>query len=218
MKTLVFTAKGQYARFRCPYTTTSALTFLTIHPIAVRGIIGAIMGIDYSELYEYTKDMKIGIEVLNAVYKDTQSFNLIAQNNNNGAANFQSRIQFLRDVKYRIYIQDAKVDAIAEILQSREYGFTPYLGCSEYIAKLEFEGLLEGTTNYSSTVNTVISKDLIKVEDCEDINIYTDRIPVKNKEDREYTEYLDIAFASNHVLPIKETELVTVGEKNVFFL
>jgi CRISPR-associated protein Cas5h len=218
MKTLVFTAKGQYARFRCPHTTTSALTFLTIHPIAVKGMIGAIMGIEYERLFDYTKDMKVAIEVLNPVYTDTQSFNLIAQSNNNGAANFQSRIQFLRDVYYRIYIQDNKVDTITNILQSGEFGFTPYLGCSEHIAKIEFEEIIQGEEIQGNFVNTIIPKNYINIEECDDIKLYSDRIPVKNKEDREYTQYSYIAFSSNNPLPIMASELIRVGEKNVFFL
>ena len=218
MKTLVFTARGQYARFRCPYTTTSALTFLTIHPIAVRGMIGAIMGIEYNQLYDYTKYMKIAIEVLNPVYTDTQAFNLIAQKNNNGAANFQSRIQFLRDVHYRIYLQDCKVDLIAKTIQSRRFCFTPYLGCSEHIAKIEFERMSIGEKIKSHSVSTMIPKEYINLEESENIKLYSDRIPVKNKEDREYTEYSNVIFSTTDSLHIKTTDLIKVGEKNVFFL
>ena len=98
MKALIFKLKGDYARFRCPYSTTSALSYSSIHPIAVKGLIGAIMGIDYSELFEYSKDIKIGIQVLNQVKKDTQSFNLVPMIKNNGSPTFPSRIEFLRDV------------------------------------------------------------------------------------------------------------------------
>ena len=53
MKCLVFKVRGDYARFRKSYTTTSALTYLLIHPVAVRGLIGAMLGIDREKLYEY---------------------------------------------------------------------------------------------------------------------------------------------------------------------
>ena len=43
MKALIFKATGDFARFRCSYTTTSALTYSVIHPIAVKGLIGAII-------------------------------------------------------------------------------------------------------------------------------------------------------------------------------
>lgn len=219
MKTIVFTAKSSYARFRCPHTTTSALTFSTIHPIAVKGMIGAILGIEYEELYEYTKDMKIGIEVLNHVYKDTQSFNLIAQTNNNKAPNFQSRVQFLRDVKYRIYVSttEQKLENIERALKSNEYIFTPYLGCSENIAKLEFEEIITSNVNKVKFVNTVIPQEYLDLEFEDDKTLYFDRIPIENNKDREYIAYNKVAFGVNGEIKIKQSEIFKVGEKNVFF-
>ena len=63
MKCLVFKVRGDYARFRKSYTTTSALTYLLIHPVAVRGLIGAMLGIDREKLYEKTKDIEVAIIV-----------------------------------------------------------------------------------------------------------------------------------------------------------
>ena len=71
MKCLVFKVRGDYARFRKSYTTTSALTYLLIHPVAVRGLIGAMLGIDREKLYEKTKDIEVAIQVVNQVRKDS---------------------------------------------------------------------------------------------------------------------------------------------------
>lgn len=219
MQTLVFTAGGAYARFRCPHTTTSALTFLSIHPIAVKGLIGAVLGVAYDELYEYTRNMRIGIQVLNPVYKDTQSFNLIAQSNNNKAANFQSRVQFLRDVKYRIFVSDEeeKLQKLKYALQSHEYVFTPYLGCSEHIAKLEYEDMLLGRVYSGQTVDTIIPKEYVILDFKEELLVYLDRIPTKNARDREYIAYSKIVFGANVPLKTRNCEIFQVGEKNVFF-
>jgi len=220
MKTLIFTAKSDYARFRCPYTTTSALTFLTIHPVAARGLIGAVLGIEYEQLYDYTKDIKIGIQVLNSIYKDTQSFNLTAQANNNKAANFQSRVQFLRDVRYRIFVNstEEKLIQLKNTLESRSYVFTSYLGCSEHIAKLEYEDMLETTLSKDSIVDTIIDKDNVDLEAIENTTIFMDRIPVENSSTREYTKYSDIIISINMPIPIKDGEIFRVGDYNVFFL
>jgi CRISPR-associated protein Cas5h len=220
MKTLIFTAKSDYARFRCPYTTTSALTFLTIHPVAARGLIGAVLGIEYEQLYDYTKDIKIGIQVLNPIYKDTQSFNLTAQANNNKAANFQSRIQFLRDVKYRIFVSctEKKLIQLKNTLKNRSYIFTSYLGCSEYIAKLEYEDMLDTISFETNTVDTVITRDKVDISTIDDTTIFMDRIPVENSNTREYTKYSDIIISINTPIPIKDSEIFRVGDYNVFFL
>lgn len=220
MKAIVFTLKGEFARFRLSYTTTSALSYSVIHPIAVRGLIGAIMGIDYNELYKYTKNMKIAIQVLNPVLKDTQSFNLIPQTGSNGAANFQSRVEFLRNVKYRIFLMDKeeKLNSIEEVMKSRKFQFTPYLGASEHIAKVDYEGIY----NCESLEKGSLSDTLILREELDEIKdykaIYFDRIPVENSQIREYTKYEKVAFTVGEKIKTKNIQLYKVGNFNVYFL
>lgn len=220
MKTVIFTAKSDYARFRCPHTTTSALTFLTIHPIAAKGLIGAVLGIEYDQLYDYTNDMKVAIQVINPIYKDTQSFNLIAQAKNNKAANFQSRVQFLRDVKYRIFVSasEEKLIQLKNTLKDRSYVFTPYLGCSEHIAKLEYEDMLDTTPSDGNMVDTIISKEHVNLSIMKDMTIFMDRIPVENNNNREYKNYSNVIISIDTSIPIKNGEIFKVGEYNVFFL
>jgi len=219
MKSIVFIAQGMYARFRCPYTTTSALTYLVIHPIAVKGMIGAIMGIEYSKLYEYTNSMRIGIQVLNPVYKDMQSFNLIAMKNNNGAANFQSRVQFLRDVKYRIFVSDIdeKLLKIEKVLKKGNYIFTPYLGCSEHVARLKYEGTYETEKIDFSFCDTLIPKVFAVFNEDKVFDMYFDRIPVKNSPEREYVEYKEIVFVPGESIKVSGCNLHKVGEYYVFY-
>jgi CRISPR-associated protein Cas5h len=221
MKALVFKASGDYARFRCPYTTTSALTYTVMHPIAIKGLLGAIMGIDYLNLYEYTQNMKIGIEVIKPIRKDIQSFNLVPQTKNNGAPNFQSRIEFLRDVSYKIYIidDDEKLRTISDVLINRNYIFTPYLGASEHIAKLEFESLEDTKNIYEDNikVSTVVPKEVIILDECENIKVCLDRIPIKNKKNREYVKYEKVAFVPNGEITTNSNEILKVGESNVYF-
>ncbi len=221
MKTLVFTVKGDYARFRCAYTTTSALTYILFHPIAIKGMIGAVMGIDYSDLYEYTKDMQIGIQVLNPVYKDMQSFNLIPITKGNGAYRFQSRVEFLRDVNYRIFLScddNEKLTSIYNTLQTHEYVFTPYLGCTEHIAKINSEGIYEAypINNQETHIDTVVPKEYIDVEGLTDFTVYLDRIPIKNSKSREYTEYANIIFSNDRNLIVKDCTVYNVKDYNVY--
>ena len=219
MKSLVMTAKSSYARFRCPHTTTSALTFTTIHPIAVKGLIGAILGIDYEDLYIKTKDISIGIQVLSPIYKDMQSFNLIAQTGNNGAQNFQSRVQFLRDVSYRIFVKgdESILVSLEKALSTNCYTFTPYLGCTEHIAKLGYEGIYDCIDSLSEYADSVIPREIINIDNS-DIHIYSERIPVENNKDREYTRYSHVLFTANKKIPVKPTMLTKVGEYYVHYL
>ncbi len=219
MKCVIFTARSIYARFRRPHTTTSALTFTTIHPIAVKGLIGAIIGIDYNELYENTKDLRIGIQVLNPVYKDMQSFNLIPQANCNKAASFQSRIEFLRDVEYRIFVSnyENELNDIASRLNKGEFVFTPYLGCSEHIAKIQYEGEYEVKITDDLSVDTIIPLRFADLSLETDFMIYTDRIPMQNNENRDYTEYEKVIFSHQNRIGANGTKIFKVGDYNVFF-
>lgn len=221
MKALIFRATGDFARFRCPYTTTSALTYTTIHPIAVKGIIGAIMGIDYKDLYEYSKEIKVGIEVQKPIKKDTQSFNLIPQAKNNGSPTFPSRVEFLRDVGYKIYLiaDEEKLQEIKKVLVDRSYTFTPYLGASEHIAKLSFEEIQEVTDigNELGFTKCIVPKSEIILEDIGDIQLSLDRIPIQNEKTREYIKYEKVAFSSGDEIKVKLDKLLKVGEANVYF-
>lgn len=221
MKALIFRATGDFARFRCPYTTTSALTYTTIHPIAVKGIIGAIMGIDYKDLYEYSKEIKVGIEVRKPIKKDTQSFNLIPQAKNNGSPTFPSRVEFLRDVGYKIYLiaDEEKLQEIKKVLVDRSYTFTPYLGASEHIAKLSFEEIQEVTDigNELGFTKCIVPKSEIILEDIGDIQLSLDRIPIQNEKTREYIKYEKVAFSSGDEIKVKLDKLLKVGEANVYF-
>lgn len=219
MKCLVFTAESTYARFRRPYTTTSALTFSVIHPIAVKGLIAAIMGVDYEDFFNYTVNMKIAIQVLNPVYKDMQSFNLIAQASNNNAPSFQSRVEFLRDVNYRLFVLDDedKLGKIKQVMESRSYIFTPYLGCSEHIASIHFEGLYEIQNTNDKFVDTIVPSESVQINEDTEFIVYADRIPVKNNRNRDYVEYTKVLFSNNR-LSVKDLDFHKAGEHNVFFL
>lgn len=222
MKSIAFRVSGDYARFRKAYTTTSALTYLVMHPIAIRGMIGAILGIDKSELYEKTKDIEVGIQVLRPIRKDMQSFNLLNMKSSDKIFRFPSNVEFLRNVEYRIFVkcEENKLNKIKEILLSREFVFTPYLGASEHIAKViyedEYETILLDKNYYE--VNTVVNQERCKIEFDENITLYTDNIPVQNNKTREYTKYKKVIFSVNQPLKVESDICYKVGEYNVIFL
>lgn len=230
MKVIVFTVEGKYARFRCAHTTTSALTYTVFHPIAIKGLIGAIMGIDYDELYDYTKDMKIGIQALNTVYKDMQSFNLVPQTKGNKAARFQSRIEFLRDVKYRIFMSDTeeKLKEIVKVLESQQYVFTPYLGCSEHVAKVRLEKLNKkhlietrlikknNLDNEYIYVDSVTPKEYLVLGENEEFKLYIDRIPIKNAKNKEYIKYSKVVFSPNERFKTRDCDIYAIDKYNVY--
>lgn len=224
MKCLVFKVRGDYARFRKSYTTTSALTYLLIHPVAVRGLIGAMLGIDREMLYEKTKDIEVSIQVINQVRKDMQSFNLVNMKANDKIFRFPSNVEFLRNVEYRIFIKtdDKILYEIDNCIKKGEYIFTPYLGSSEHIAKIEYEGIYNceklNMGNHKVISAIPLNKNKIDFGDS-DILLMTDNIPTKRDINREYIEYKKVIFATNENTINVETEnCYKVGGYNVIFI
>ena len=224
MKCLVFKVRGDYARFRKSYTTTSALTYLLIHTVAVRGLIGAMLGIDREMLYEKTKDIEVSIQVINQVRKDMQSFNLVNMKANDKIFRFPSNVEFLRNVEYRIFIKtdDKILYEIDNCIKKGEYIFTPYLGSSEHIAKIEYEGIYNceklNMGNHKVISAIPLNKNKIDFGDS-DILLMTDNIPTKRDINREYIEYKKVIFATNENTINVETEnCYKVGGYNVIFI
>ena len=224
MDCLVFRAKSGYAKFRKPYTTTSALTFLCIHPPAVKGLIGAVMGIDKTEIYRNTMGLKIGIQVLSPVRKDMQVLKLVSMKAEKDLFNFPVNAEFLRDPEYRIFVSwfPDKLDELEERLKNQNPVFTPYLGVSEYIAKLIYENRCNvKTVDGADRVESIIPTRFIKVQHSE-YQIFTDNIPVCNNEKREYTSYEKVLFAFKEGNPCSlkgnlKRDVYKVDENNIFF-
>ena len=224
MKCLVFKVRGDYARFRKSYTTTSALTYLLIHPVAVRGLIGAVLGINREELYEKTKDIKVAVQVINEFKKDMQSFNLINMKSSDKIFRFPSNVEFLRDVEYRLFIKSDEniISELEKSLKQGEFVFTPYLGASEHIAKIEYEGVYncEKLPNGNHQVISAVDLESNTIDfGDDDIMLTTDNIPIDNDKNREYIKYKKVIFATDeNKISVNTDNCYKVGEYNVVFL
>lgn len=191
---ILFSAKSAYGLFRKPYTTTSSLSYSCIHPIAVKGMVGAIMGLRRDELFEATTDMKVGIRVLSPVRRDSQSVKMISMKSDE--YRFPVNSEFLRDVKYEICIawDSKRLDEFESRLKNREYVYSPYFGVSEHLAKLDFIGRYDINLCKSQFVDSIIPAKYVGKLTTNGFNFNMDNIPVKNNGMREYTEYERIVF------------------------
>lgn len=222
MDCIVFRVKGKYGLFKKPYTTTSALTFSCIHPPAIKGLVGAAMGIDRKDLYSETNGTKVGIRVLSPVRKDLQSVKLISMKSDE--FRFPANIEFLRDVDYQISViwDSDKLDKLEAVLKERNYSFTPYLGVSEFIAKLDLVGRYDALECISETIDSVIPVKCIKGAKFSEYTLFVDEIPVKNNDKREYIEYERVVIAFDKELKPTSIKceavdrLYRIGDKCVF--
>ena len=71
MKTIIFDLQGEMAHFRRPDTTSTQLTYPFITPTAIKGLVGAILGIE-----DFVTNDKIGIQLLNPVRTIAQQMSM----------------------------------------------------------------------------------------------------------------------------------------------
>ena len=224
MDCIVFKTRSKYAKFKKAYTTTSTLTHLFIPPTAVRGMIGAILGIDRIDLYKYTDKIEVAIQVISKINKDTQSFNFTTMKKNEKKSFcYQSYTEFLRDVEYRIFIKSSDntiMNKLEDALKNEDYFYTPYLGGTEHSCKIIYEGryTCEKQKKGKYKVCTAFNKESSKITD-KTIRVYGDNIPVKNNSTREYIKYKKVYFPVNEdVVEIYSNNIYKVGGKYIEFL
>lgn len=225
MECVVFQARSGYGLFRKPYTTTSALTYSCIHPVAVKGLVGAIIGIERSILRGATEDVKVGIRVLSPLQKTNQSVKLLsAKREDYGKMfHFPANIQFIRNPVYELYISGPKeiLDELEMRIKNQNPVYTPALGLSEYIAKLEFVGRFEVESCESDRVDSIIPENQITDVKYFGCDIQRDEIPTKNDEKRMYTEYKTVIFGFDREDKIcgltgKTKGVYEIGDKRIF--
>lgn len=145
MKLLAFDIWGDYAYFRRGYTSTSTITFPFPSRTTISGLIAGILGLEkdsYHDIFN-EENSKIGLRILNPIKKININLNYINTKEGFLLSDIKSnpRVQvqaeFLKDVKYRIYVSIDNNNLMEELyssLSEHKSIFTPCLGISECIA------------------------------------------------------------------------------------
>lgn len=215
MKVLAFDLFGDLGHFRKFYTTSSPLTFPFPPPPTVRGIIGAIMGLGKEEYLDKTKDISIGVKILNPVRKLRIGLNLIytkgisekfdptldplRKGDKNKTLRTQVKAEFVKNPHYRIYISagDSFLEELIDMLKNHKTYFTISLGLSELLADFCFIGLFDcSPMDILNKADSVIPLRVIKELNIErDQKVGKERIPVIMDRDRTVRRYEDVVFS-----------------------
>lgn len=219
---LVFDLSGEYGHFRKYNTTSSPLTYIIPTRLAIVGILGAVLGIEreigtnryrkgttpLNELFDRSTT-HLAIQVLNPVKKVNIGFNLLDTGKSASSFfNIQNRTQIefelLKNPKFRIYFshQDKGIfQELAERIASVNHHFTPYLGLSQFTAKLEWigkENLQQNAATSFEPIEIVTAVNLSTIASGEQVifdkNAYytSDTHPLAMRRDRTITEYGEI--------------------------
>ena len=230
MKVLVFDIYGDLAHFRKFYTTSSPLTFPFPPPSTIKGMLGAIIGVDKKDyLRVFSGDhCKIGLQILRPVKKIRLGLNHINTKQNywiptkrgSHEARTQIRTEFVKDPGYRLYVshQDQAIfEDLVRKVKNHEAVFTPSLGLSELLADFQYQEVLEVEERKEGETSLVTVIPLSYLEGLrinfeEGKKYFKERIPLRMNEERVVEEYQEVIFESEGKPIRAETQKSWEGE------
>ncbi len=224
MKVLVFDIASDYAHFRKPYTTTSALTYSVPPRTVIFGIVGNIIGIqsggfgrsEQSSYFE-AKGLKTGVRVLRSVRKTT--FNLKYLHTKSGGS-ILVPVECVVSPKYRIYATGSTelLSVLKGTLEKHETHFTPYLGISEFIATIDYIGEFEANDmNGEVLVDSIVylfDEGEIRFES--GLNLFRETHAISMDNDRRVQSYSEIAYEEDgkRILLLKSPSQSVIAKLN----
>lgn len=244
MKVLIFDLIGKMAHFRKYYTNSSSLTYYFPPRTTINGLIAGIIGLKRDSYYElFSKDKAfVGISIKSKLRKVFQVVNYVwaenvSQLNLSKGQHTQIPVEIVLPlnldnfIKYRIYFyhtDDKLLNEIHERVRNNKVVYPPYLGITEFLAKIEYVDFIEPVIQKVSKVkiNSVLRLDyltegeLIKSEQKlyikERMPYDFDRNRVLNDEPKDFILELNdniIEFNSK-----REIEVLSLKEDNILFM
>ena len=181
-KVVIFDVWGDYGYFRKGYTTTSTLSYPFPSRTTLAGIVSGILGYDRDSYYDIfgPSNSAFALQLLNPIKKVRMNLNLVDTKtgfilSDNKGQRTQLPAEFLKDVKYRIYLwleDESIMNDLLNFLSNHKSVYTPYLGISECLANVELvnDDFIKPRENYANgndlSINSVIptNKAKIKIE------------------------------------------------------
>lgn len=239
MKVLIFDVFGDYGHFKKFYTTSSPLSFSFPPPPTVRGMLGALCGIDkteYLRVFSHHK-CRIAIRILEPVKKVRIGINHINTKGNywtpvkkgSHEARTQIRTEFLKDPVYRFYVSHEDKFIFKSLVKNVREHKTVYslcLGLSELLADFRYVTVADAVEVKGSEpvelVSVLPSSSVreygIRVE--EGKKYFKEKIPVEMTADRVVERYEDVIFEAQGQsisASVNKYWEVENGDKVIFF-
>lgn len=228
---IAFDLFADYAQLKKYYTTMSPLSFAIPPGTVIRGLLGALIGVDKEESPEYFNDVDLSLQIKHPVKKVNIPENLLKTTSKRHFSRFEqhkpTNIEFVKDVRYRIYLKTSDkdlFDQIKEQLINHQSVYTLSIGISEALANFDQveETICEKSVDGMTHVNSIIPVDLIDENNVQfdDREIFTVKLPMKMKNDREVIEYREFIYErQGRSIEAKVKDLIQLanGEHVVFF-
>ena len=127
---VAFTLRGSLAHFRRPDTLGTHATYPFIPRTALRGLIGAVLGLEGSELLP--AEARTGVSLVGPVRTVAQEMSLHGKKwigaGTNDSFHRPTSIELLVNPRYRVYYAGPRLEELAERLEKRQSVYHTYLG------------------------------------------------------------------------------------------
>lgn len=159
MDVLAFDLKGSIAHFRRPDTTATHATYPFITRTALRGLLGAILGLD-----EFIhQDARAGVRLLSPVRKSVQELSMLGKGflGNGPEFNRPTAVELLVQPHYRIYYAGPYLDELAEAIRERRSVYHTYLGSAFALTVPEWVGVMQGVAQDADAATVVTTSTVV---------------------------------------------------------
>lgn len=130
MKGVVFDLVGTLAHFRKPDTTATHMTYPFITPTAVKGLVGAVLGLE-----DFVTKDQVGIRLMRPVYTVSQQMSMLGKDTGT-VFNRPTTVEMLVNPYYRIYYTGEEyVDQLIDYLSKGYAVYPTYLGTAYALTK-----------------------------------------------------------------------------------
>lgn len=136
MRGVVFDVRSDLAFFRRPDTTNTQLTYPFMTPTAIKGLVGAILGIE-----DYVTEDRVGLALLAPVRVVAQQLSMLGKDSGSSTFNRPTSIELVVSPAYRIYYAgETHIDRLADHLKNGKSVYPTYLGSAFALTKPIFVG------------------------------------------------------------------------------
>ncbi len=237
---LVFDIFAPFAHFRVPYTTTSPITYPIPPKTTIAGIVSTIIGIDKSEYLKYynSNNFKIAIKIVNPIkmihicenflnVKEIKFFSRWMKGKN---PKTQIKIEFLKDVRYRIYIWHSNIEIYKKLKENLSKHLSYYslcMGISECLANYEFLGEYDiyknKTIDIPVEISSIIPLSLISKDslifDNTPSRYLKIHLPMELSKDRELLRTEEVLVERDaKLVKLKNLEFLNCNDENILLL